>query len=155
MPRGIVMDDQKALSIVSALANGVNPLSGEVFPVDSPYQASEVVRALFAATRALERVGQLSQGASAAPGAAAPRERTRPAMPGNVGKPWSPEEDQRLLAEFQEGRKPAELARLLGRTLAGVEARLEKHGRLTPQQRQTTNRYTKPGAQATTNPQSG
>jgi hypothetical protein len=146
------MDDQKALSIVSALANGVNPLSGEVFPVDSPYQASDVVRALFAAARALERAVRLNTESGAS---AAPRERARPAMPGNVGKPWSPEEDQRLLAEFQEGRKPAELARLLGRTLAGIEARLEKHGRLTPQQRQTTNRYTKAGAPATANSQTG
>jgi hypothetical protein len=146
------MDDQKALSIVSALANGVNPLSGEVFPLDSPYQASDVVRALFAAARALERAVRLNTESCAS---AAPRERARPAMPGNVGKPWSPEEDQRLLAEFQEGRKPAELARLLGRTLAGIEARLERHGRLTPQQRQTTNRYTKAGAAATANSQTG
>ena len=150
------MDDQKALSIVSALANGVNPLSGEVFPADSPYQASDIVRALFVAARALERIAQPAQGASASPPAApAQRDRARGAMPGNVGKPWTAEEDQRLLAEFQEGRKPAELARLLGRTLAGIEARLEKHGRLTPQQRQTTNRYPKPGVQAAPNAQTG
>jgi hypothetical protein len=148
------MDDQKALSIVSALASGVNPLSGEVFASDSPYQASDVVRALFAAARALERVAQPTQGSAVSPSAAAaPRERARPTLPGNVGKPWSPEEDQRLLSQFQEGRSPAELARQLGRTLAGIEARLEKHGRLTPQQRQTTNRYAKAGAQATASSQ--
>jgi hypothetical protein len=139
------MDDQKALSIVSALANGVNPLSGEVFPVDSPYQASDVVRALFAAARALERVRDSPPPSTASP-AAASRERSRPNLPGNVGKPWSPDEDQRLLAEFEQGRKPAELAKIFGRTLAGIEARLEKHGRLTPQQRQTVNRYPKAGS---------
>ena len=40
------MDEQKALNIVTALANGVNPQTGEVFPGDSPYQSAEIVRAL-------------------------------------------------------------------------------------------------------------
>ena len=47
-----IMDDSKALGIVSALASGVNPFSGEVFPADSPYQSPDVVRALYAASRA-------------------------------------------------------------------------------------------------------
>jgi hypothetical protein len=128
------MDESRAFSIVSALANGVNPLTGEVFPADSPYQASEIVRALFVAARLLERD---------APEAA---EVQRPArrsgsVPSNVGKPWSAEEDSRLLAEFDRGSSPRQLAAAHGRTLAGVEARLEKHGRLQPGQRVTSNRY--------------
>lgn len=46
------MDEMKALAIVSTLANGVNPLTGEIFPADSPYQTVDVVRALFLASRA-------------------------------------------------------------------------------------------------------
>lgn len=123
------MDDTKALSILSALANGVNPTTGEVFPPDSPYQASEIVRALYVAVRVLE----------------APAARAKPArsnLPSNVGKPWTEEEDQRLLAEFDRGRAPRALAEVHGRTLAGIEARLEKLGRISPQQRVTANRYT-------------
>jgi hypothetical protein len=131
------MDEQKALSIVSALANGVNPLTGEVFPADSPYQSSDIVRALFVAVRALEAGSKLSSTPLQAP----QPPRHRPDLPSNVGKPWSQEEDQRLLAEFDRGRSPRELAKAHGRTLAGVEARLEKHGRLQPQQRVTSNRY--------------
>ena len=122
------MDDSKVIDIVSALANGVNPLTGETFPTSSPYQAPEIVRALHLAVRALE-------------GSREPRAQQRSEAPGNVGKPWTKEEDQRLLAEFERGRTPAELARSHGRTLAGIEARLEKHGRLSPQQRVTSNRY--------------
>ena len=48
------MDDIKALGIVSALANGVNPQTGEVFDIDSPYQSADVIRALYIAVRALE-----------------------------------------------------------------------------------------------------
>jgi hypothetical protein len=127
------MDDNKALSIVSALANGVNPLTGEVFDADSPYQAPEIVRALFVAARALG-------GAKGEPAPASPT-RQRSQSLSNVGKPWTAEEDQRLLGEFDLGRTPRELANLHGRTLAGIEARLEKHGRIGPQQRETTNRF--------------
>jgi len=128
------MDHTKALNIVSTLANGVNPLTGEVFASDSPYQSPEIVRALFVAARALEK-GSL-------PASSASKEvRVRtPGLP-NVGKPWSAEEDERLVAEFAKGRSPRELAASHGRTLAGVEARLEKLGRITAQQRVTTNRY--------------
>ncbi|HEY5809255.1 MAG TPA: hypothetical protein VIT67_14875 [Povalibacter sp.] len=109
------MDETRAFSIVSALANGVNPLTGEVFPADSPYQTAEVVRALFLASKMLE---------------AGTRSRPRPAVPGNAGKPWTADEDQRLLQEFDRGTVIAELARSHGRTTAGIQARLEKHGRI-------------------------
>ena len=126
------MDDQKAFSIVSALANGVNPVTGEIFPPDSAYQAPDVVRALFIAARAL---GPAQTNAPAA--APQPRAHT----PSNVGKPWTDDEDRRLLAEFDRGRSPRELASAHERTLAGIEARLEKHGRIQPQQRVTSNRF--------------
>lgn len=114
------MDEAKALTIVAALANGVNPLSGEVFATDSPYQSADVVRALYCAMRSLE---------------AGARRRDRAALqaPSNAGKPWNEEEDARLLSEFDRGRSLAELAQQHARTQAGIQARLEKHGRLPPQ----------------------
>jgi hypothetical protein len=112
------MEAAEALEIIAALANGVHPLTGEVFPAGSPYQHSDVVRALFAATRALEgRSRQL--------------ERQRD-LPANVGKPWSAEEDARLLAAFDAGQARVEMARAHDRTVGGIEARLEKLGRLAP-----------------------
>jgi len=111
------MDEAKALSIVSALANGINPLTGEVLAADSPYQSSTIVRALYVAIRALEQ---------------STRRRTRPrtGMPDNAGKLWTEEEDSRLLAAFDEGHAIGDLARAHGRTQAGIQARLEKFGRL-------------------------
>jgi hypothetical protein len=119
MDRRIIMDENKAFTIVSALANGINPLTGEVFPADSPYQAPDVIRALYSAVRGLE---------------AASRRRTR-ASPvlGNAGKPWSEDEDRQLLAEFDRGRPLAELAQTHGRTRGGIQARLVRHGRLLPE----------------------
>lgn len=114
------MDEAKALTIVSALANGVNPVTGEVFAADSPYQSPDVVRALYIAVRMLE-------------GGSRRRARSSAEMPSNAGKPWSQEEDGRLLAEFDRGRSLAELAQMHARTQAGIHARLEKHGRVQPQ----------------------
>jgi hypothetical protein len=132
-----IMDETKTVAILSALAHGVNPMTGEVFGPDSPYQQADVVRALFAA---LDRFRQVD-----APEARVdtPKVGTGPAIEArsNVGKPWSDEEDRRLLEEFDRGRKPAEIARDLGRTKAGIEARLERHGRLSAAERTTANRY--------------
>jgi hypothetical protein len=112
------MEAQEALGIVAALANGVHPFSGEVFADGSPYQHPDIVRALFAATRALE--GSRRQLA---------RQRE---LPANVGKPWSAEEDERLLASFDSGQARAAIAHAHDRTVGGIEARLEKLGRLAP-----------------------
>jgi hypothetical protein len=112
-----IMDDSKALGIVSALANGVNPLTGEVFDIDSPYQTADVIRALYAAVRALET-------------AARSKTRVRTRLPANAGKPWSEQEDRDLLEKFDEGSSVAELAHAHDRTIAGIQARLERHGRL-------------------------
>lgn len=116
------MDETKALAIVWALADGVNPQTGEIFPADSAYQTADVVRALFLAGTALETKTKV---------------RARAPLPANAGRRWSEEEDSRLLDEFDGGGAVSDLAQAHGRTTAGIEARLEKHGRLQmPQQGQ-------------------
>jgi hypothetical protein len=128
------MDETKTVAILSALANGVNPSTGEVFGPDSPYQQADIVRALFAALERLKQEG----GVAFAP---TPTSRNGADKRSNAGKPWSEEEDRRLLVEFERGRTLSQLARELGRTLAGIEARLEKHGKLSAAERKTANRY--------------
>ena len=132
------MDESRTVAILSALAHGVNPVTGEVFGSDSPYQQAEVVRALFAA---LDRFKQSDK-------TAPPKSTSKSASDklSNVGKPWSDEEDRKLLTEFDRGCKPFEIARELGRTLAGIEIRLERHGRLSASQRTTGNRYPRQGS---------
>jgi len=122
------MDDQEALRIITALANGAHPATGELFARDSPYQSPDVIRALFVAQRALEQkahpLGRSQHGAA--------RASQTHAESANAGKPWSPEEDQRLLQAFDADKPLAEIAQAHGRTPAGIRARLEKHGRLEP-----------------------
>ena len=50
------MNQTQALEVVRALANGVDPDTGEVFSAESPYHRPPTVRALFVAGPALERV---------------------------------------------------------------------------------------------------
>jgi len=114
------MDEGKAHAIVAALANGVDPLTGKLFPADSPYQAPDIVRALYVAAQALDARSRT-------------RVQPKPELPANAGKPWNEEEDRRLLTQFDSGLSIQELARSHGRTVAGIQARLERHGRLQPQ----------------------
>jgi len=110
------MEHAQALTIVGSLANGVDPASGEVFAADSPCQRADTVRALFAATQALERAESC--------------ERRPQQLPPKAGAPWTEDEERRLLASFGAGRGLVEIARAHERTQAGLRARLVKYARL-------------------------
>jgi len=110
------MDNATALFTLSALANGIHPTTGQMFETDSPYQTADVVRALYLAVRAIELLEKKSR-----------RSRMPPA---NAGKAWTADEDRQLLEFFDQGADLPAIARYHERTVAGVQARLERHGRL-------------------------
>jgi len=110
------VDSAQALAVVRSLANGVDPESGEVFPPESAYQRPQVVRALYEASTALERIERF--------------ERRRAQMPAKTGEPWSEDEDRKLLAAFDAGRALQELAATHERTIGAIRARLLKYGRI-------------------------
>jgi hypothetical protein len=116
------MELQAARQIIDTLAQGVHPVTGEVMPDDSPYNAPPVIRALVAASRAL-------QGKPKAPDRT---ERVVRVQPSNQGKPWSAEDDARLEAAYAEGIELKLVAQELGRSPFGVESRLVKLGKLPP-----------------------
>lgn len=111
------MEISKALEIIKALSDGVDPFTGEIFPPDSPYQHPETVRALFKALDALERMQQ--------------REKRQKSLPENAGKPWSEEEDKLLMDQFDKGVSLKELSRNHERTEGAIKSRLIKLGRIT------------------------
>ncbi|HXI38189.1 MAG TPA: hypothetical protein VNH80_14870 [Burkholderiales bacterium] len=110
------MDSAQALAVVRSLANGVDPESGEVFPAESAYQRPQIVRALYEAASALERIDRF--------------DRRRSQMPPKTGEPWTEDEDRKLLAAFDAGRALQELAAAHERTMGAVRARLLKYGRI-------------------------
>jgi hypothetical protein len=110
------MEQAQALAVVRSLANGVDPESGEVFPPESAYQRPLVVRALYEAAAALERMERF--------------ERRKAQMPAKTGEAWTEDEDRKLLSGFDAGRALQELAAAHERTMGAVRARLLKYGRI-------------------------
>ncbi len=110
------MNESEALNIIRALADGVNPCTGEVFPKDSPYQNAQTVRALHSAVSALE--------------AAAKRKKRKKKLPERAGQPWKNEEDNMLIKKFDDGAIVSEIAKEHQRTTGAIKSRLEKLGEL-------------------------
>lgn len=130
--------------VLTALAEGVDPVTGEIFPAGCPYHSLTIVRALYGAIRMLENGSAMRSERAAS--------RSREGMPANAGKPWTVEEDRQLLVEFDSGKSLKECAVLHQRTYAGIEARLEKLGRLDASDRTTSRRVPPRQAAAYANP---
>ena len=73
------MQIDAALPIVRALADGVNPITGEAYPEQSPYAEPRTLRALYSAVDLMQKEIE--------------REKRRERLPANFGKPWTAEED--------------------------------------------------------------
>jgi hypothetical protein len=114
------MDDIRAAEILKSLAAGIDPAQGSALADVAALQAPDVVRALFLAADSLE--------------ARTRQQRRQVALPRNAGKPWSHDEDTRLLQAFDGGATIDALTLAHERTRAGIEARLVKHGRLAVEQ---------------------
>lgn len=107
-----------ALPIVRALADGVNPITGEAYPDTSPYAEPRALRALYSAVDLMSREVE--------------REKRRERLPANFGKPWTQGEDRALEAAFDAGATMPDLARKHMRTQSSIRLRLEKLGKIEP-----------------------
>jgi hypothetical protein len=112
-----------AKEILGSLIEGRDPRSGEPLPSECVVHRTEVLRALLAGVDALEQITARAQ--------------RRAQLPDNVGNAWTTEEESRLVAEFKSGEPPVALARNHARTLRAIEARLEKLGLITAEERST------------------
>ena len=122
------MQQPRARQILQSLIQGIDPVTGEELPRETVLQRAEVLRALLAGLSALELT--------------AARAQRRAQLPGNVGQAWTTEEEARLVAAFKRGDSPVAIGRQHGRTLRAIEARLEKLGLMTAEQRTTRGGFT-------------
>jgi hypothetical protein len=81
------MDITRAKELLEGLADGVNPLTGEVLSRDDSCNQVEIVRALNTILRHLEDVLTV----------------TNKTEPENAGKPWTNEEEKRLRELYSSG----------------------------------------------------
>ena len=104
------MDIARAKEIVSALAEGVDPTTGEILPDNSVCNKGDVVRALYTVLTCLNE------------------EKPKKNMPQNAGKPWS-EKDESLLIELYRSDAPKkDICNTLQRTATSIAARLVRLG---------------------------
>jgi catalase (peroxidase I) len=121
------MQVQRAHQILQSLVQGTDPFTGAELPPGTVLQQADVIRALLAGASALEQL--------------ATREARRAQLPRNIGRAWSEAEQASLLNAFHAGEPLADIARRHGRTLRAIEARLQKLGLLTADQRTTRDRF--------------
>lgn len=100
------MDISRAKEIVSALAEGVDPTTGEVLPDNSVCNKVEVVRAFYAILNHLDE------------------KKPKKNLPVNTGKPWTKEDECLLIDLYRAGSSKKEICNTLQRTVSGVAARL-------------------------------
>lgn len=110
------METLKAVEIIRTLADGRDPITGETFPPDSPYQQADTVRALFVALEVLKRQKHVR--------VKSPVDPNRPKM----GVSWTPDEEQQLRDGFAAKKTIPELAVAHGRTTNAITSRLFKMG---------------------------
>ena len=126
------MEHERAREIIKKLANGINPVTGEILPESSPYNAPDVIRALF-----------LLLGISISDASKEERKRKKTieekqqenltaGRPKNAGLPWSEELAIDLAEKYRNGMTIEDLARLFERTQGAIVAELEKQGLINP-----------------------
>jgi hypothetical protein len=112
------MNADADMEIIRALADGVNPITGEVFEDDSVYQKPQVIRALFTAMSALEDQEK--------------RDKRQRKLPSKAGTTWTTEEDEKLSQAFDQGISIKELVKIHERTRGAIQSRLANLGKLAP-----------------------
>ena len=121
------MELREAQSIVKALAQGVDPNTGEVFPPDSPYNEPRIIRALFALHEFIQQARKPRMSADERR-----QENLDLGRPRNYGLPWTDDARSQVATRFEEGHSIEELAATLERTQGGIRAELIRQGLLSP-----------------------
>lgn len=105
------MDIIRAKEILMVLADGVNPITGEVLPMDDSCNQADVIRALHTVIEAI------------------PSSKLKP-QPQNSGKPWSEAEENKLLEEYDSGMSVSAIAKEHNRSRGAIESRLIVLGKI-------------------------
>ncbi len=122
------------LKIVEALANGIDPITGELLPRESPYNHPDVIRALFTT------LGLVKNPSKKSPPKKTPKVKKSPeqkqvenienGLPKNAGLPWTDEQRVALVEQFLSGQEIKVLAEVHGRTDGAIKSELKKQGLL-------------------------
>lgn len=111
------MDILHAKELLTILADGVNPMTGEVLPQEDSCNQVEIVRALHTVLGAIPE-----------PAAIDAKQKNKPV---NAGKLWTKEEEAEMVRAFDAGNPVSKIAKVHGRSRGAIEGRLVMLGKLT------------------------
>lgn len=111
------MELDYAKKLLTALADGVDPLTGELLPEDSVCNKADIVRAFHCILKVLHE-----------------KKPQNKAQPENYGKPWTEEDEALLCRMFDSGCTKKELCSHFKRTQGGIAARLIRLGKISDRQ---------------------
>ena len=118
------MNKSEIVDVLSALASGVHPVSGEVFAEDSPYNEPRIIRALFGS---LELIQTPAHRLPTKTQEEINREEGRP-LRSNMR--WTEEEDREMIDLIEKGTLTSAIAEHFERTQGAIHSRLQRQGLL-------------------------
>lgn len=107
------MDVLRAKELLEILADGVNPMTGELLSRDDSCNQPEIIRALHVAVRQLEQKTRRAQN-----------------LPENAGKPWTEADDRMLARMFDQHCSRKEICAHFKRTQGAITSRLVRLGKI-------------------------
>jgi len=117
------MELTKAIETLEVLADGIDPLTGEVLQAEAPYNDPIVIRSLFTVLESIK---------ATKPRRKTPEERQQDNIengrPKNAGLPWTAELRADMAAKFQKGKSVEKLAAGFERTTGAITSELVKQG---------------------------
>ena len=114
------MDLVEARDIVKALADGVNPVTGEVLPAASPYNNPAIIRALFLVSKSLKMPSLTVEERQ--------QRNLKMGRPKNSGLPWSNELKADLAAKYKAEPSIGRLAKHFERSRTSIVLELINQG---------------------------
>ena len=117
------MNAMQAQEILQMLLNGIDPVTGEIFPDDHVCNEPNVIRAFHYAIAALGKeciqTQQNDKGKS---------DKAKNPLTENAGKPWTSEDDGNLIEMYEKGVSITKIAAHYKRTKGAIRSRLVKLG---------------------------
>jgi hypothetical protein len=122
--KGGIMELDKAVQIIEAVAGGTNPITGKAIPENSHFNSPEIIRALFTCTQHIKHPPPKSRKTLEERQA----ENLSKGLPRNAGLPWTKELKAQLADLFKSGEPPLELAKKFERTTYAILLQLQNQG---------------------------